>query len=359
MDKETVAMKKTIIVILTLFTLGLLSGRTDNGTKAKNQLKEPLPEKQNIPLASGKKVEVEKEQLNNLIFRAESTLSECDNPQAEKLFNQASRQMNYIESVLKHNNPQLALNLIYNTSRMLLRAIDLCRGITPSKYDQAVEELNWLQGMIEWVEIHLSATNTPQSATNTPQNMTFQSTKRLYNNAKGLIGKEQYDTAISEIHLAKNLLTRLRAQQPSNSVADRAQYELEKIQSEIRRIKAENSDANEKILKAAEQCARDAMVSLQDGKIRLALESILAANRFLPVSERAENPDALNVNQNIILLAEELKACSDESKIDQELYNVAQKMYGRAVAAENAGQLLLAYEYSIIGIDLAQKAKQF
>ncbi len=345
-------MKKTIIVILTLSTLGLLSGRADNGTKAKNQLKQPLPEKQNIPLAPGEKVEGEKEQLNNLISRAESTLLECDNPQAEKLFNQASRQMNYIESVLKHNNPQLALNLIYNTSRMLLRTIDLCRGITPSKYDQAVEELNWLQGMIEWFEIHLSTTNTPQ-------NMTLQSAKRLYNNAKELISKEQYDTAISEIHLAKNLLTRLRAQQPSNSVADRAQYELEKIQSEIRRIKAENSDANEKILKAAEQCARDAMVYLQDGKIRLALESILAANRFLPASERAENPDALNVNQNIILLAEELKACSDESKIDQELYNVAQKMYGRAIAAENAGQLLLAYEYSIIGIDLAQKAKQF
>jgi hypothetical protein len=49
MDKETVAMKKTIIIIVTLFTLGLLSGRTDNGTKTKTQLKQPLPEKQNIP----------------------------------------------------------------------------------------------------------------------------------------------------------------------------------------------------------------------------------------------------------------------------------------------------------------------
>ncbi|MBD3387001.1 hypothetical protein GF407_19010 [candidate division KSB1 bacterium] len=345
-------MKKSLVIIVTLFTFGLLSGRAENDTKTKNQLTQPPPEKQNIPLSPGNKVEVEKEQLNNLLFRAESTLPECDNPQAEKLFNQASRQMNYIESVLKHNNPQLALNLIYNTSRMLLRVIDLCRGITPSKYDQAVEELQWLQGMIEWFEIHITANNTPQ-------NMTLQSANRLYDNAKGLIDEEQYDTAICEIHLAKNLLTRLRAQQPSNSVADRAQYELEKIQSEISRIKAANSDANLQIIKAAEQCARDAVVYLQDGKIRLALESILAANRFLPASERTENPNSLNVNQNIILLEEELEACSDENKIDRELYSVAQKMYGQAVAAKNAGQLLLANEYSKIGIDLAQKAKRF
>lgn len=294
-------------------------------------------------------LKAEKKQLDNLFMRAESSLIHCENQQAKKLLYQVRKQRNYIQSIETQNNPQTALNLIYNTSRMLLRTIDLCQGISRSRHEQVVDELLWLQGMIQWFRGSTLSSRRQQNAV-------LQSALQSYHKAKQHLEQQAYDRAMREIETAKILF---KTKQPAQSIAERTRYELDRIQAEINRLEQEETGIDVRLLDAARQSAEEAAKYLQQGKMRLALESILAANQFLPAGKNRVEPDSAKVSENILILKNELESCSQYPNIDKELFQIAEKMYNQAIKAAKSDQNRLAHEYTQIGIDLTRKARPF
>ncbi|MBN2410345.1 hypothetical protein JXQ31_01560 [candidate division KSB1 bacterium] len=302
----------------------------------------------------------EKLRYEELLQRAREIVFSCNNDQAHKLLNQALNQFQNIRRALQNGNYQIALNLYYSNTRLLLRAIDLCQGQEYSLREQAVEELELFGDLLA------SAREQPTLNGNRQNTFILQRASRLYQQADDAIKAENFAMAIRHTTMGKAVLSRLWGGESSQSLPEKTEQELEQLRAEIETIKsnAEILDDKQKgpLLRAAESSAADAERFLARGRVRLALESIFAGNRFLSAIDAGDKQksdiDAVRLRENLARLKDAIILLENSEQKDEStepLLQEAGKMLQKAQSALDKNQLELANEYIKLGNDLINK----
>ncbi len=302
----------------------------------------------------------EKKQYEELFRRAQDMVGTCDNPHAKKLLNQAKKQHRTLIQAKNKGNAQFALKMYYSTSRRLLRAIDMCRGVDVSQGERAGEELEMLQDLIA------TATDELGPPVRSRDRLLLQKTNNLQRQAQTAINQGNFEIALRRIDLARNLLGRLFGEENSESFSDRTMQELTRLESDIALMEAEiNNSRNNRTrvyLEAAQKCANDARKFINQDRIRLALESIFAGNRFLSV---INHPQSVSITSNQQLntelekLAGKINTLQDRAlNQNKDLLEIAQQMVNRANEAAHLQNNELAFEYIRIGNNVLDKLDQ-
>ncbi len=308
------------------------------------------------------RLQVEKARLDELWQRAKELTASCNNPRADRLINQAKRQFQSILQAVNRGDTKLALTLYYNTSRLLLRAIDLCEGRDLSLQDQAREEIEMLSGLIMKARERIGAADTPKNK------LILDKAIQLQRQAQRSFEEGKYNIALRRVSLARSLINRLWIKAPGLSVEDRARQELSRLRADIdkwNKARVRQSASAKPLLRAARQSARDAELYLTRGRVLLALESILAGNRFISLLETTltekKSVSRQSVEENLARLRDEIArraSMSETNPRSKELIEAAQKFAGRAERALRRNENELAAEYTQIGFDLVRKSKK-
>ena len=168
-----------------------------------------------------------------MLNRARTVASASNDKQIKSLLYKAEQQKDMIKNAVNRRDYRLALNLYYNTTRLLLRVIDIAEGHTISLKEQSVEELEGLRELVEIIS--------QQYSRNPDQQMQFflNRANQLYQQAQTDIETERYVLALAKIERAQNILERVTSGNLNGEqrMADRAKNELDILKDDIYRIK--------------------------------------------------------------------------------------------------------------------------
>ena len=303
---------------------------------------------------------IEKNRFNDLLQKARRSVATCQNPNAKKLLSEANKQRRNIAQAANNRNYKFALNLYYNASRLLLRAIEICQGRRIPQVEIALEELELFKDTLSSVQQNADKTQTAK------QKMILRRAENLHEQARQSYQKRHYTITIRKLQIANNILRRIFDEEPSQTLANRAGNELSRLKFEIEKIEDNNNFLSKRghkaLLRAAKKSVADAERFLKLGRIRLALDSILAGNRFLTALESRQRREANISEQDLKIrldrLNEEIEQINEnQGERDQEIISAAQKMLSRANEAAENGHFELANEYIKTGFDLVGKVK--
>ncbi len=305
-------------------------------------------------------IRTERNRFEELAQRAQETVSTCKNTGAKKLLKQAKKQYPVIQQAVNRGNIKFALSLYYSTTRLLLRAIDICRGQSISVREQAIEEIELFDDLLSNARDQASQSN------NQKNQFILKKSIQLHQQAKSALKQGRFEIALKRVELARSLLSRLW--NPSNrpSVRVRAEKELSRLRSDIERVEG-RPDAStphvRALLRAAKLSVNDAQRYLNRGRVGMALESVLAGNRFLSALDRkAPRDNVINqqrIEQEYNRLSKRLeKARENLNENDKELYDAAQQMLARAKEATLQGNYELAFGYLKQGRELVKKIRK-
>ncbi|MBN1543109.1 hypothetical protein JW992_13285 [candidate division KSB1 bacterium] len=271
----------------------------------------------------------ETERFENLLQRAHQSIEICNNVQAKKLVLQAASQRSAIEHAILQNNTELALSLYANATRLLLRAIDLCEGKEVALYQQAVEEAEWLDRLIDGFERERTASEGIQTQFIKDRLL------RLQRQIHHSLSQGNYQRALQEGSVARTLALRLHSPARRMDYRQRAEIEIQRLETELQRWNGQRNTLTVRqraVLHAAEKNLRGAENHLQKSRLVQAMQSILAANRFLSILEmpRAEAHNREQLQNRM----EQLQAAidrTDSARVrDPELLRAATEMLREA-----------------------------
>ena len=297
----------------------------------------------------------EKERYEELLQRAEDVVATCDNQQAAKLLLEAQKQDQAIRRAVNQGNGKLALNLYYSTTRLLLRAIDMCQGFSMPAKDQALEDIEMLRNLYETA---LEENGSGRSK------VILNKVLNLQNQAQSAINRGNFLLAQRRIDLARNLLGRLWSDGSEVNKQERAFQELEQLLFDIQkyqeRINQDSSPKNKNLLKAAQASANDARRFLKRNWTNVALQSILAGNRFLSALDSSQGGNNLISKENIEIEIERLseKISSIQEDGSKERIRAARQMLDKAVQALNNNDIEIASEYVRLGNNLLTSSNE-
>ncbi|MBN2355123.1 hypothetical protein JXO59_03360 [candidate division KSB1 bacterium] len=307
----------------------------------------------------GHNIETERMRFLDLMQKAEATVATCQNPRAERLLQQARRQAENVEPLIRRGEIKLAIGLYYNATRLLLRAIDICEGRAFSEQDQAREESELLDSMIEQVRGHSPAGLGPK------RRIILSKVLQLQNQARQAYAMQQYGTALRRIELARTLLARIWSEDVTE---EGTRQELQRLENDIEKLKTQKPSQDKPrfdvLLRAAENSAREANRYLQRGRTRLALVAILAGNRFLGLARSlapdVPYPDRQQLLQQLQRLQQKIEAqiptAAQEEKLEE--IEFARQLQQRAEQALTQNDLKLAAEYIRLADELVDRAIQ-
>ena len=310
------------------------------------------------------KIEIEKTKFEELLAKTERIVSTCEDPRAIILFNNARKQYQNINQNLFNSDMQFTLNLYYNATRLLLRVIDLCEGNMIIQADQVTEELILLGNMLDTVRGKIGSEKRNKNT------LIFNRANRLYLEAQNDIDMNKINAALRKIDLARGLLNRIWAGNGRTTLLDRTKKELNRLQEDINLAVNETnirqSRREKSLIHAARTSAHDAERYLLNGRIRMALESILAGNRFLSLLETS-TPASLSeirrdkINAELNQLMGNIEIVTNEENLSDEsrdLLEASQQMAKRAQKALQNNEHNLAMEYLKLGFNLLQKIEK-
>ncbi len=244
----------------------------------------------------GSDIEGERQRFLDLLQKAEPIVADCNNPRAQRLLQQAQRQAESAEPLIHRGEASLAIGLYHNAVRLLLRAIDLCEGRTFSEREEAQEAGELLDALINKVHEEPSSDLYPR------RRLILAKVVQLQNQARQAMALQQYGVALRRIELARTLLAQSWSE---NMTETGAKQELARLESDIERMKTQlpqNQDPRMVAwLSAADQSATDARGYLQNGRIRLALMTVMAGNRFLGMARNLTISDEQQDQQQLLL----------------------------------------------------------
>ncbi len=302
-------------------------------------------------------IRTEQSRFEELAQRAQETVSACQNPRAQKLLRQAKKQYPIIQQAVNRGNIKFALSLYYSTTRLLLRAIDICQGKNISIREQAIEEIELFDDLVSSAEEQVGQSNDQKSQ------RILKKSLQLHHQAKNALKQGRFEIALKRVELARSLLSRLWNQDQRPPLRMRAERELSRLRSDIERAE-EGPDASKphvrSLLRAAKLSVNDAQRYLNRGRVGMALESVLAGNRFLStLDSKAPNDNAISkqrIEQEYDRLSKNLeKKRKNLDENDKELYDAAQQMLTRAKEAALKENYELALEYLQQGSELVKK----
>lgn len=293
----------------------------------------------------GNNIETERIRFLNLLERARAVVANCQNPRAERLLQQAQRQAENIEPLLRRGENKIAVGLYYNATRLLLRTIDICEGRDVSEREQVLEEIDFIDNMLAQAQTLGGSQSAAQ------QRLIIDKVTQLQIQARQAFSQKQYEIAQRKIELSRILLARLWREDATEKGTF---LELTRLQSEIERVQshiAKDDTRFQALLQAAVNSAEDAKRFLERGRTRLALVAILAGTRFLTLAQSitpaVADADARQTRVELDRLQIKIDNQSTEST---DLENQEEILFGRqlfqhAQQALSQNNLPLAMEY--------------
>ncbi len=312
----------------------------------------------NSKTGPGFDLENEKRQYEELLQKTRDAVGQCNNRRAQRLLAQAQVQTDNIAPLLQRGEVRLALNLYDNATRLLLRALDLCAGLQLSERDQLIEEQELLADQIAQTQ------ETARHNIDANQQQILSKVLALKMQISQAVEAGQYGIALRKIELARTLLNRVWSPGPH---LDATRTEQQRLLQEIERCKtdpAPMSPRAQSLLQAAERNAFDASNHLQQGRIRLALFSILAGNRFLTLAKNTQTEAAtitsLQVENELQKIRDDLSMAAARAPEDDETLEhlrLAGRLADRAGEALGNGHLEIAREYIKMADNILQRTK--
>lgn len=290
---------------------------------------------------------VEKERFEELLQRSESALSGCTNPRSHVLYQQALKQIPNIKQAMAQGEYKLAVQWYNNATRLLLRVVDLCQGREMTDREQTLEELELFSQMLDTARERFESQATPK------EQIILQRANTLYQQAAQYLATDQYDVALRRIELARALLARLWHR---DAAPQRLESEIERLLTELEQARQSSGadiqgSRRRTYLQAAEHHAQLAQKFYLAHRPRVALISLLVAERFLNLSRSAETEalpsSAEQLKNEMTKFAEQLQQVSATitDPEDQELYRSAQTLFERAQQFSLNQQWALAASY--------------
>jgi len=245
--------------------------------------------KRSIQLASGSgnadidKLREERRKFENLQDRALELLTLHPNDRAEQVYRQAVNSSKSAENAFHNGDIDLARRLLNQSVLLMLRAIDLSHGDARSvSIDRVDAALFQVKDLLERSRELIAASGRPRAK------VLLERARRFIQDAEIAARSGRGNEALTKIELARNMLR--RAERLSGAGVPR-QF-VRKVTDEISKTKIDivaaraslGTDAPrdaDRLIRMAEWTLRRAEKAAASGFRRLALEAVLASQRFL------------------------------------------------------------------------------
>ncbi len=219
--------------------------------------------------------------------RAQNAIEKSGSTRAKRIYDQAVKMFRSAEQALNIGNQQAAKRLYNQSILLLLRAIDLTKGDAQAGRHQVGVALNRLKELVDNTKESLRGTKRPRAR------RLFERGRTYAREARAAADQGKNEQALWKIELAQNMLQRARRVAGNRSrpkISARISQEIEKTQEEIAEARSGlNSQAPQDakvLLNMSEFALNRAEQAAASGFDRVALESILAAQRFLTKAEK-------------------------------------------------------------------------
>lgn len=297
---------------------------------------------------------IRQEQLlfQNLVARAEALLAACDNGQAQKLYRQVIEQRPQTKRLLDENKKEQALDSYYQSTRLLLRAIDLCKNAAMSPREQAEYEIATLADLLD-------RAGAREGAPGPARQKAFKQAFILKEKADFAFANEDYNLALQQARQANSLLSERQTSPPGPKGGDRLQQELVRLRAEVNKAKNSASAGDIRkgaLVSAAEICTQDADDFLQRGDENIALQCILAGNRFLLQMDAGTAAAADDLQRSLQALADSINAARERGE-NVTLVIAADRAAARAQTALGSGHSDTATGFIRLGREILKLQK--
>ncbi len=321
------------------------------------------------PHSGPEAVENARQQLEVLKTRAHEAVKTSQNANAKAIYNQAVNQALSAETSLRNGNPVMALQLYHGATRLLLRAIDLAGGNTESALGQLQNEHALLQELIASAEKDLAKRSDSRAT------MLINRARLLLDEARQALDRKSEKEAEWRLTLARNFVTKaMRAEAPGGAIFEsRLEEELAQLVEDIKdldqRALEQRNDEIRDLVALARTAAGRVERALALGRQRLALQGLLAAQRFLATAEtmlgkssRQEiNKDeaAQKLDQLDVALQEASESVTaSNNAVAMEMIEQVREIRDRAREAFAGGRLRVASESAAVAMEMLRTVQR-
>lgn len=234
-------------------------------------------------LEEKRKFEILKDRAHDLIVKSRDV-------RAKQIYDQAIKLAISAEESVRNGNFQLAKKFYNQSVLLLLRAMDIAKGDTPASVSHVEAALFRLREHID------SAREGIQQSDNQRAKILFERARRFASEAELAAKNGHAHEAMWKIELAENMIVqarRLAENKDRPGLSRRIVQEIENAKSDMAEMKSQMAaDVSKDILvllNMAEFAIARAEQASRTGHVRFALESVLAAQKFLSRAERLLN----------------------------------------------------------------------
>lgn len=320
------------------------------------------------PLSQLDRIKEEKNRFETLRARAQEVLEKHHNPKAQQILNQALRLFESADEALRNRKFESAKSLFNQSILLLLRAMDIAGGQTPSVNTQVQTAVTRLQSLIGESRRVVFRSNNPRAK------LLFERALRFEREAELAAKESRNYEALWKVNLAENMIKRAKKIASGRRQRKFSAKLSEEIANTRQDIKSFNSRVDQNIQKDAPVLIKMAQFAVnradkahKAGFNRLALEAVLAAQRFLSKAEAiAKNQDTGNVTEdllrvrlnqlNLALQEAERRVANSDTKWNGQLINSAKDIRRMAEESLQKGNYRAADEGIQVSFELIRKS---
>ena len=271
----------------------------------------------------------EKRKFETLRNRASELVRNTNNNQAKRIFQQALKVARKAEEAFRNGNFKLTKKLYNQTVLLLLRAMDLASVDAPVNLNQAEVALFNLKQLIEESAQPIANSGKPRPK------MLYERAKRFANEAEIANQNGRRNAALWKIELAENMVQRARRLAlggQNRQFSGKISKEIENTKKEILQVRQnitlDSPKDAEMLIRMSETLINKADQAAKTGPNRVALEAVLAAQKFLAKAEiiNKDQESAQISNQKLAIRFGQLDAALSEA---ESVVNSAGKAWNR------------------------------
>ena len=307
-----------------------------------------------------------RDRFETLATRVHEALQNARSPRARTIYQQAIRQARKAEEAHRAGKQRMAQHLLNGAYRLLLRALDLASGQSGLTAGYLKNELRTLEMLLARIQ------ETGETRGRSPNARLLQRARELLTKARQAMDAGDHAAAQNYLKLSRGILTRLLRTERSKerrTNEQRISRELETLERDIEkagvRFKSENLQIPLEILTFARQASSRAREHYRRGEFNLALQNIMAAQRFLNRAltlGRGQRPvfDRNMIEQKINQLKEMIGRLETETGPGadrlQPVIRQTRDLVRQAEERLRRNDNLMAYELCDVAMELLKKA---
>jgi tetratricopeptide (TPR) repeat protein len=310
----------------------------------------------------------QRQKFELLLIRAREVVEKSHNRRAKQIFDQARKLASSAEEAFRNRNFELARKLYNQSVLLLLRAMDLASGEAPAVADRANIAFDRLTNLIEDSREVIANSKRPRAQ------KLFERAIRVKREAELAVKEGRRYEALWKVELAENLIQqahRIAGGRITSRFSTKISQEIENTKNDIaefQRVVAKDAPKDVIVLlNMAKFVINRAERAYAAGFNRLALENVLAAQRFLTKAERIvryQEPStlskeriALRLNQlNEAIDEAEKKVVEDNQKWNRQLIKSAKDIRRIAVESFQAGNYQASDEAIQVAFEILRKS---